>query len=106
MTAVQAPIIPIVGELIRSTPGTISLGQGMVSWGPPPQALAAAHAAVDRADSHRYGPVEGQPALVEALARKLERENGLDLAGGRVLVTAGSNMAFLSVVQAISDIGD
>jgi aspartate/methionine/tyrosine aminotransferase len=106
MTAVQAPIIPIVGELIRSTPGTISLGQGMVSWGPPPQALTAAHAAIDRPASHRYGPVEGEPALVETLTRKLTTENGLDLSGGRVLVTAGSNMAFLSVVQAISDVGD
>ena len=38
MDAVQAPIIPIVGELIRTNPGTISLGQGMVSWGPPPEA--------------------------------------------------------------------
>jgi aspartate/methionine/tyrosine aminotransferase len=106
MTAVQAPIIPIVGELIRSTPGTISIGQGMVSWGPPPQALAAAHAAVDRPDTHRYGPVEGQPQLLAALARKLETDNGLDVDGSRVLVTAGSNMAFLSVVQAISGIGD
>ncbi len=43
MDAVQAPIIPIVGELIRTTPGTISLGQGMVSWGPPPEAIEAAH---------------------------------------------------------------
>ena len=28
MQSVQSPIIPIVGELIRSNPGTISLGQG------------------------------------------------------------------------------
>ena len=55
--------------------------------------------------SHRYGPVEGSPALVEALARKLRDENGLDLDGSRILVTAGSNMAFLSVVQAITSPG-
>ena len=39
MAGVQAPAIPIVADLIRATPGTISLGQGVVSYGPPPQAL-------------------------------------------------------------------
>jgi aspartate/methionine/tyrosine aminotransferase len=106
MDAVQAPIIPIVGELIRTTPGTISLGQGMVSWGPPPGAIEAAREACGAVASHRYGPVEGSPALVEALARKLRDENRLDLDGTRILVTAGSNMAFLSVVQAITSPGD
>ena len=28
--AMQSPIIPIVGNLVRSVPGTISLGQGVV----------------------------------------------------------------------------
>jgi aspartate/methionine/tyrosine aminotransferase len=106
MDAVQAPIIPIVGELIRTTPGTISLGQGMVSWGPPPDAIEAARDACGAPASHRYGPVEGDPSLVEALARKLRDENGLDLDATRILVTAGSNMAFQSVVQAITSGGD
>src|SRR5918999_4796334 len=106
MDAVQAPIIPIVGELIRTTPGTISLGQGMVSWGPPASAVEAARDATGLPSSHRYGPVEGSPELVAALGRKLRDENGLDLAGSRILVTAGSNMAFLSVVQAITSTGD
>src|SRR3954454_6371983 len=86
MNAVQAPIIPIVGELIRTNPGTISLGQGMVSWGPPPEALDAARDAAGLAASHRYGPVEGSPALIAALGRKLRVENALDLEGSRILV--------------------
>ena len=106
MDAVQAPIIPMVGELIRTNPGTISLGQGMVSWGPPPAAIDAAREAAGLMASQRYGPVEGGPELVAALGRKLREENGLDLDGSRVLVTAGSNMAFLSVVQAITSTGD
>ena len=40
--AVQSPVIPIVGDLVRSTPGCISLGQGVVYYGPPPEALEAA----------------------------------------------------------------
>ena len=39
MQAVQSPIIPVVAELIRNTPGTISLGQGVVSYGPPQEAF-------------------------------------------------------------------
>jgi hypothetical protein len=34
---VQSPIIPVVGEMIRAHPGTISLGQGVVHYGPPPE---------------------------------------------------------------------
>ena len=40
MQTVQSPIIPIVGELIRQNPGTISLGQGVVYYGPPSEAIA------------------------------------------------------------------
>jgi aspartate/methionine/tyrosine aminotransferase len=106
MSAVQAPIIPIVGELIRTNPGTISLGQGMVSWGPPPAAIEAAREAAAAPATHRYGAVEGHEALLDAIRGKLVDENGLDLAGTRVLVTTGSNMAFLSLVQALTEPGD
>ena len=41
MEAVQSPLIPVVGEWIRQNPGTISLGQGVVSYPPPPEAVAA-----------------------------------------------------------------
>ena len=36
MAAVQQPIIPVVGDLILANPGTISLGQGIVHYPPPP----------------------------------------------------------------------
>ena len=39
MRAVQSPVIPVVGQIIRDSPGTISLGQGVVSYGPPPEAI-------------------------------------------------------------------
>jgi len=106
MAAVQAPIIPILAEWIRQSPGTISLGQGMVGYGPPPEALAAVPRFLAEPDAHRYGPVEGVPALVEALALKLTTENRLDLSRTRVLVTAGGNLAFMNAVLAVTDPGD
>jgi aspartate/methionine/tyrosine aminotransferase len=106
MDAVQAPIIPTVGEWIRQTPGTISLGQGMVAYGPPPEALDAIPRFLSSPGAHFYGPVEGVPELVGALEAKLTRENGLDLSKSRVVVTAGGNMAFVNAVLAVADLGD
>src|SRR6185436_11996662 len=107
MDAVQAPIIAVIGDLIRRTPGTISLGQGVVHYGPPPAALEAAAAAVTAAGTHDYQPASGQPALIRAIEQKLLRDNGIDLArGSRVMVTAGGNMAFVHAVAAITSPGD
>lgn len=106
MAAVQSPIIPVIGELIRENPGTISLGQGVVSYGPPEAALAAARNFGQTPDEHKYGPVQGSPALLERIARKLSEENGIALTGRRVVVTAGANMGFLEALFAIADPGD
>ena len=54
---VQSPIIPIVGGLARSTPGTISLGQGVVSYKPPSAAIQRALQYAE-GDNHLYGPVQ------------------------------------------------
>ncbi len=104
--SVQAPIIPILGEWIRQSPGTISLGQGMVAYGPPQEALEAVPRYLAEPGAHRYGPVEGLPALVDALTRKLTTENHLDLSRSRVVVTAGGNLAFMNAVLAVADPGD
>jgi aspartate/methionine/tyrosine aminotransferase len=107
MDAVQTPVIPTVGRWVRETPGTISLGQGIVSYGPPREALEAARAFGGDAVEHRYGPVEGLPELLAALEAKLDRENGIRVRpGSRVVVTAGSNMAFMNAILALVDIDD
>jgi aspartate/methionine/tyrosine aminotransferase len=104
---VQAPIIPILGELMRRSPGTISLGQGVVSFGPPPEAVAALASFPTCAEDHRYGPVEGGEALVAALRMKLAADNGIcPDPTSRVVVTAGGNMAFMNAILAITDPGD
>ena len=107
MAAVQAPIIPILGELIRQTPGTISLGQGVVAYGPPPEALAALSAFPAAPEDHRYGPVHGSAALLEAITRKHATENADVVRDDRrLVVTAGGNMAFVNAVLAVTDPGD
>ena len=104
---VQSPIIRILADLIRQTPGTISLGQGVVAYGPPPGALAALSAFPAGPADHRYGPVHGSPAFLDAIEEKLAAENGISVGGSRrVVVTAGGNMAFVNAVLAVTDPGD
>lgn len=107
MQVVQSPIIPVIGELIRSTPGAISLGQGVVWYGPPPQAIERIDSFLANPENHKYGAVYGIPRLIELIAEKLQRENGIDCAGRRrIVVTAGGNMAFANALMAIADPGD
>ena len=107
MDAVQAPIVAVVGDLIRQVPGTISLGQGVVHFGPPPAALKVAREALANPDTHTYQDGAGNRALLGAIEHKLQRDNGIDVArGSRVVVTAGGNMAFQHAVLAITNPGD
>ncbi len=104
--SVQSPVIPIIGELVRATPGAISLGQGVVNYGPPPQAAerAAQYAA---GNDHSYKPVQGLPDLLSAIREKHLAENQFDPTRARaIVVTAGGNMAFMNAILAIADPGD
>jgi hypothetical protein len=86
MDVVQAPIVPIIGDLIRQSPGTISLGQGVVHYGPPREAIEAARAALG--DTRATIRVTGRrvhvhvrprvvlPALADALAASATADAG------------------------------
>ncbi|GMV20751.1 MAG: aspartate aminotransferase [Acidimicrobiia bacterium] len=107
LAGVQTPVIPIVSRWIAETPGTVSLGQGVVSYGPPHEAVAALAAFPASASDHRYGAVEGEGELVRLIEDKLRAENGIDVTGrSRVVVTAGGNLAFMNAVLAVTDPGD
>ena len=107
MDRVQAPIIPVVGGWIRETPGTISLGQGVVHYGPPPETLDAVRDSLAQPATHEYNDGAGIPPLVAAIAQKLAVENHIDVGrGSRIMVTAGANMAFMHVALAITSPGD
>ena len=107
MDAVQNPVIPLVGQLIQQHPGTISLGQGVVSYPPPPEAIAQISECLAHPHNHHYQSVQGIASLRAAIATKLKTENGIDPAAERaIVVTAGSNMGFLNAVLAITQPGD
>lgn len=107
MRSVQTPIIPVVGELIRANPGTISLGQGVAYYGPPAEAAKYIERFFADPQNHKYKLVQGIPELLEAIEGKLAAENGIRIGPDqRVVVTAGANMGFVNAVLAIADPGD
>lgn len=107
MRAVQTPIIPAVGELIRANPGTISLGQGVVYYGPPAAATHRMQEFFASEENNKYGTVQGIPPLVDQVRAKLAAENAIEIASAeRIVVTAGANMGFLNALFAITDPGD
>ncbi|MBV9865673.1 MAG: pyridoxal phosphate-dependent aminotransferase [Abitibacteriaceae bacterium] len=107
MQAVQSPIIPVVAELIKQHPGTISLGQGVVHYGPPREVIEYIAKCLSDPNNHKYQAVQGIPPLLEAIEAKLAAENGIRLDdGSHVVVTAGGNMAFMNAILAIADPGD
>lgn len=107
MERVDAPIIPTIAAWTRQNPGTISLGQGVVNYGPPAEAVGRLPGLLADVALHKYQPISGYPPLLEALHAKLASDNGLHVQGAsELMVTAGSNMAFLNSVLAVSDPGD
>jgi aspartate/methionine/tyrosine aminotransferase len=107
MKAVTPSHIPSVNALVREHPGTISLGQGVVHYGPPDEARAGVERFFQDPENHKYKSESGIPALIDAFREKLETENGFRIGErSRVVVTAGSNMGFLNAVLAVADPGD
>ena len=77
MEAVQTPVIPIVAHWIRSTPGTISLGQGIVSYGPPRESLEALRTFGGASRIIATARSKGCRSSSRRLDTKLRRENGI-----------------------------
>ena len=104
---VQQPIIPQVAAWINATPGTLSLGQGVVYYPPPEAALRSATNSDLDQNYHVYGDVAGSAELRQAISSKLLQDNQVSVNDTqRIIVTAGSNMAFLNALLAITDAGD
>ena len=83
----------------------ISLGAGEPDFETPEPARLAAHAAIDGGKTH-YTPCPGEKSLREALARKLERENGLSCSWQDVIVSNGAKQSLYNAFLALLDPGD
>ena len=82
-----------------------SLSAGEPDFDTPAFIRHAATAALE-AGHTRYGPVSGEPALREAIATKLTRENGIPTSASQVLITNGGKQALYNLFQVLLDPGD
>jgi aspartate/methionine/tyrosine aminotransferase len=93
-------------RLAAQTPNLISLGRGDPDVPTPPHIVEAAVKTLQSRHVN-YTPPPGLPALREAIAEKLSRENGLDYAPfSEVLVTCGAQEAISVIMQTLLDPGD
>lgn len=88
------------------TTGLINLGSGTPDFRPPEFVLNAMKRSIDDGKV-QYTAWAGMAALREAVAGKLQRENGLSVDPDReVLVTTGAQEALMSVLMTVLNPGD
>lgn len=87
-------------------PGLINLGSGTPDFLPPNEVFEAMHTAI-REGKAQYTAWAGLPALREAIARKLQAENGLSYdPNTEIIVTSGAQEALMATLMALLDPGD
>ena len=82
-----------------------SFSAGEPDFATPEHIVAAAKQALDEGKT-RYGPAAGEPKLREAIAQKLQKDNGLCYGAENVLVTNGGKHSLFDLMLATIDAGD
>ncbi len=83
----------------------IGLGAGEPDFDTPDHIKQAAIEAIN-AGLTKYTPVDGIPALKQAVVEKFRRDNGLEYQPDQVLVSCGGKQSFYNLAQALLDDGD
>jgi aspartate aminotransferase len=82
-----------------------SFSAGEPDFDTPAHVKAAAKLALDMGKT-RYGPVAGEPALRQAIAHKLQNDNGLCYGPENVIVTNGGKHSLYGLMMALIEPGD
>jgi aspartate aminotransferase len=83
----------------------ISLAIGEPDFATPRHAIEAAYQAALRGET-KYPPIDGIPALKQAIVRKFQRDSGLDFALDQVMVSNGGKQSITNALMATLDEGD
>jgi aspartate aminotransferase len=82
-----------------------SFSAGEPDFDTPKHIIEAAKLALDQGKT-RYGPAAGEPKLREAIAKKLQADNGLCFGAENVVVTNGGKQSLFNLMMALIDPGD
>ena len=99
------PLNVRAAELRAQGHHVISLGQALPFFPPPPSVLRAAEAALHARDVHLYSTDPGRPTLRSLLAERLA-EFGISCGFEDLVITAGANHAFATVLTTLVNPGD
>lgn len=92
-------------ELRAAGRDIISLGAGEPDFDTPRHIKEAAIAALEQGQT-KYTPVDGTPALKQAIIDKFRRENRLEYGADQILVSCGAKHSLYNLFQAALDPGD
>lgn len=98
-------ISALAGQLKAEGRDIISLGLGEPDFETPDHIKQAGIDAINNGET-RYTPVDGTPALKEAVKNKFKRDNDLDYELNQVLVSTGGKQGIYSLCQAVLNEGD
>lgn len=108
--ATDAPPIPAARAWAARYDGAagpaIDLTQAVPGYPPHPDLLAKLAEASGGRAAAGYGPIDGDPALREALATDMARFYGAPITGADIAITAGCNLAFAMVMTVLAAPGD
>ena len=83
----------------------VNMSLGEPDFNTPAHIKAAAVEALDKNFTH-YTPVPGTVSLRQAIAAKLQKENGLTYKPGEILVSNGAKQSLCNAIMALIDDGD
>ncbi|BDQ26994.1 aminotransferase [Helicobacter heilmannii] len=98
-------ITTLAQELKAQGKDVLSFSAGEPDFDTPPCVKEAAKAAIDAGFS-KYTAVKGIPELLQAIAKKLQRDNGLDYSAEDVMVGNGAKQSLFNAFQALINPGD
>src|SRR5688572_20490251 len=102
----QGNLLRSLTLVINGVPGGINLGQGVCDLDTPAPLVTGALASIDGGDRQLYTPYAGLPELRAAIAKKLQRHNGLQYEPAQVAVCTGSSGAFFAAGTTLVEPGD
>ncbi len=104
-TSLTIAITTLAGELKAQGKDVISFSAGEPDFDTPQVIKEEAIKAINEGFT-RYTPVPGIPELLEAIAAKLKRDNGLDYKPSQIIASNGAKHSLFNIMQALIEEGD
>jgi len=105
--SLSASVYSQLAARARQRPGEIySLHVGDTYLDPPEVARAESQRSAEHARLHNYAPVQGEPALLDAIVARLRRQTGVDVDRASVQVMCGATSGLAIVCETVLDPDD